>query len=150
MKILSVASLFLFVTLWTSSCDPSIPKWVWVPALDFNATLQVWIGDEPGQTFRVEDWISLHANRSTGPWIRVAHKDLPPDARWMRKPPEKLEEGVEANARWHVAPDRGHQFNLPKAHDIHTRQIRFSEPGRYKIWADSHTFGGGNAVSNIL
>ena len=150
MKLLSAVSLLLVVTLSTSACDPPAPEWVWVPAPDFEATLHVWVGDEPGESLRVEEWINLHANRSTGPWIRAKYKDLPADARWLTRPPEEREENVEANVHWYVEPSGYHKLNLPTAPDILTRQIQFSEPGQYKIWAESHTWGGGQVESNVV
>ena len=133
-----------------SACESPPPEWVWVPAADFEATLHVELGDEPGQPFQVDQWIRLHASRSTGPWVRVKYNELPADARWLTRPPEEREENVEANVRWQVEPGGHHTFNLPTAQDILLRQVRFDAPGRYKVWAEGHTWGGGQVESNVV
>ena len=140
----------VLLTFWTSACDPPVPEWVWIPSPEFKAALEVWVGDDPGQTFRVAQWISLHAARSTGPWQRVPYKDLPADARWLRRPPEAREKNVEANVRWQSEPSGHAEFNLPKAREILVRKVRFSKPGRYKIWAESQIWGGAIVESNVL
>ena len=150
MKRLRAATLLLAVAVSACACESPPPEWVWVPAADFEATLEVWLGHEPGRPLRANAWIPLHASRSTGPWIRAKYEDLPADASWLTRPPEAREDHVEANVQWQVEPGGHHRFNLSTAQDILSRRVLFDAPGRYKIWAESHTWGGGPVASNVV
>jgi len=146
----NAAILLALAALWASACDPPPPSRVWVPGPDFVATLDVSIGDGSVAVWRVGEWITLHADRSTGPWVQVARKDLPEGAPWMRQPPPAREYNVEANVRWLVEPEGFSRFNLPGAQDILTRKVQFNTPGNYRLWAESHSWGGGQMKSNVI
>jgi hypothetical protein len=57
---------------------------------------------------------------------------------------------VEANVRWFVESEGSAQFNLPGPLDIRTRRVRFKTSGIYWLWAESHSWGGGQVKSNVL
>jgi hypothetical protein len=140
----------VFASLALSACDPPPPKQVWVPGVDFEATLRVEVVIDEAAAPRVGQWIPLRAERATGPWRLVEYEALSRGAPWLREPPPPLETGVEANVRWIVEPPDGSEFNLPTARDLRARRVRFNRPGTYRIWAESHSWGGGRVTSNVV
>ena len=133
----------------SSSCDPP-PRHVWIPGDDFEAILRIALKTGEGETFRAGQWISLHAERATGPWQLVEYESLAVGERWLRQPPPQLESGVEANVRWIVEPSSGVEFNLPTTRELGSRSVRFNWPGRYRVWAQSHAWGGPPVTSNVI
>lgn len=150
MRSMAAVLAAVFATLASSACNPPPPHEVWVPGADFEATLLVQLVIEDGATPRVGQWIPLRAQRETGPWQLVEYGSLAPGERWLREPPPRLESGVEANVRWVVEPSSGWEFNLPTTRDLASRRVRFSDAGRYRIWAESHTWGDGRVKSNVV
>lgn len=132
------------------SCASPTPDEVWVRDPAFPASLRIWLDDAPEGSLRVGRWIDLHADRTSGRWIRVRSKDLEPGVRWLVEPPAEEEVGVESNVRWFVEPAGGAEFNLPSAGDRLSRRVRFSAPGTYIVWAQSHTWGGETVRSNRI
>jgi len=151
MKMIRSPFLAVLMVLLVSGCDPPPPAWVWVPSDDFKARLHVYAGGGASKgVFEAGAWITLHADRSTGPWRRVRYKDLPDGARWMRNPPPAEEHDVEANVRWLAEPSGSHEFNIPTAINITTRKVKFDRPGEYKVWAESRTLAGFDVKSNVI
>jgi hypothetical protein len=68
----------------------------------------------------------------------------------MRRPPPAQEHDVEGNVRWFAEPGGSHTFNIPTAADITTRKVRFTQPGEYRVWAESSDWDGGRMKSNVL
>jgi hypothetical protein len=130
------------------ACAAPTPEQVWVRDPASGASLRIRLGEVPEGSLRVGRWIDLHADRSTGRWIRVPSKDLEPGVRWLTQPPPAEEVGVESNVRWLVEPDGAAEFNLPTADDLLSRRVRFTAPGTYSLWAQSHTWGGDTVRSN--
>jgi hypothetical protein len=142
----AIAVVGLVVLCW--ACAAPTPDEVWVRDSSSPASLRIWLGEVPETTLKVGRWIDLHADRSTGRWIRVKSKDLEPGVRWLVQPPPAEEVGVESNVRWFVEPDGAAEFNLPTAGDLLSRRVRFFAPGTYSLWAQSHTWGGDTVRSN--
>jgi hypothetical protein len=136
--------------LFLLSCASPTPDEVWVRDPAFPARLRIWLDEAAAGSLRVGRWIDLHADRSTGRWIRVASKDLEPDVRWLAQPPPAEEVGVESNVRWFVEPDGFAEFNLPTAGDLLSRRVRFTAPGNYVVWSQSHSWGGDTVRSNQI
>ena len=38
---------------------------------------------------------------------------------------------------------------MPTTRDLSARRVRFNRPGSYRIWAESHSWGGGRVTSNV-
>lgn len=132
------------------ACAPSPPDEVWVRDPDSQVSIRIAIGEASQQPLRVGRWIDLHADRSTGRWIRVRSKDLDPGVQWLAQPPPADELNVESNVRWFVEPDGAAEFNLPTEQDLLSRRVRFTAPGTYTVWAQSHTWGGETVRSNPI
>lgn len=147
-RIRIVTSVAVLVAL--GSCAAPPPDEVWVRDPGSEVSVRITLGQTPQESVRVGQWIDLHADRSTGRWIRVRSKDLEPGVRWLVQPPPAEEVGVESNVRWFVEPEGGAEFNLPTAGDRLSRRVRFAAPGTYTVWAQSHTWGGETVRSNRI
>ena len=132
------------------SCGGRTPEEVWVRDPDSKVSVRITLGETPTESLRVGRWIDLHADRTSGRWIRVRSRDLEPGVRWLVQPPPAEEPTVESNVRWFVEPAGGAEFNLPSAGDRLSRRVRFSAPGTYIVWAQSHTWGGETVRSNRI
>lgn len=93
----------------------------------------------------VGEWITLHAKRWSGPWKRVHAKEAPPGPDTLTWQPDEYEPEVAANQRWFVEPSDASRMDvstpesLAKKASIWERQIVFSKPGTYRLWALSKT-----------
>jgi hypothetical protein len=142
--------LLAFAALSATACQPPPPEVVWVPAPDFEAALSARFGEGTPEKHSPGDWIVLHADRSTGPWVQIAYNDLPADASWTVQPPPAIEEGVESSVRWIVEPEGSCRFNIPTERTLETRMIQCSEPGIFELRAESNLPGGRKVASNVL
>jgi hypothetical protein len=110
------------------------PEQVFVPGPSFGQ--EVLISSSRGTTPRVAvgEPLVLHAVRHSGPWVPARRKDLPADACWVAQPPPGEEAEVADNLRWIAEPDGAATFNVAYRMD-HTREVRFSAPGEYRLRA---------------
>jgi hypothetical protein len=49
-----------------------------------------------------------------------------------------------------VEPAGAAKFNIPRQEELHTRKVKLSQPGRYRVRAESHSWGGKTVDSNIV
>jgi hypothetical protein len=140
--------LLLLAALGTAvACGHPDPDFVWIPAEGFKAGLAISADTAEPPTGQ---WITLHAQRRTGPWRRVTRESLAEDACWVVEAPPDVEPDVAASVRWTVEPNVGVSFNLPDPANIHARSIRFERPGRYRLHATSHTWCSDPVESAVL
>jgi hypothetical protein len=122
-------------SLLACSDDPPI---LYVPGEQFRETVQISTGGGASPIIGVDEPLTLHARRTAGPWIAIPRAELG-DRRcpWNVAPPE-VEAEVADNVRWLVQPDSASAvFNLKISKD-HTRNVRFSKPGIYRLTAHSN------------
>ena len=84
----------------------------------------------------VNEPLTLHARRTSGPWVQKSRVDVQDEGCWWRSAPPEVEHEVAANVRWLVNPDSIASFNVRFRPD-HTREVRFSKPGVYRLTARS-------------
>jgi hypothetical protein len=108
---------------------------VFVPGPSFSQVVRISSsqGDEP--RVAVGQPLVLHAARKSGPWVPAQRKALAADACWVAQPPGEEAE-VSDNLRWIAEPEGAATFNVTYRRD-HTREVRFSAPGRYRLRARS-------------
>jgi len=113
-----------------------VPPVVFVPGSTFRESL--FVASESGlrASVAVGEPLILHAERISGPWRQISRDSLPAGACWLRSAPPEYEPNVAANVRWEVAPDGSATFNV-SPRDDGTRDVRFSEPGQYRVMATS-------------
>lgn len=131
------ASVLGVVALLTACARP--PERVFVPGKPFRHEVEVRTAQGPAARVRAGEWLTLHARRTTGPWMPVERRSLGSDGCWVASPPPADEAEVADNLRWVAAPEGKAEFNLDMLPD-HTRRVRFSAPGRYVLQASSSTW----------
>lgn len=114
------------------------PRIVYVPGETFRESLQISTGLGTAPTIGVNEPLTLRARRTSGPWVQRSRADVPDvKCSWGAAPPE-VEHEVADNIRWLVDPDSVAVFNVEFRPD-HTREVRFSRPGVYRVTARSST-----------
>jgi hypothetical protein len=130
-------------------CSPEPgPEQVFVPGATFSQEVRISSsqGDEPRVT--VGQPLVLHAVRKSGPWVPAQRKALAADACWVAQPPGEEAE-VSDNLRWIAEPDEAATFNVVYRQD-HTREVRFSAPGTYRLRASSSLWCRPGPESNAI
>lgn len=125
------------------------PERVFVPGEPFEHVVEVGTPQGVAASIRVGEWLTLQGRRSTGPWIAVERASLGPDGCWVAPPPPDEEPQVADNLNWTAEPAGKAEFNLGILND-HTRRVRFSAPGRYRLHAKSSTWCSPPVDSNEL
>ncbi len=113
--------------------DPSV---VFVPGDGFRESLEISteLGADP--VIGVDEPLTLHARRTSGPWQEVPRTDLLRPGCWWAVPPDRVEPEVADNVTWRVRPDSVAAFNIGFRPD-RTREVRFPTPGVYDLTAQS-------------
>lgn len=130
------------VVVGLAGCGPGGPEYVYVPGPGFEQALvaRAELPDSGG--VRAGEWVTLHANRVSGPWQRVRRAEVADTVLCMQNTVRPSPEiGVEANVRWQVTPAVEPEWNQPGPPDFR-RQVRFSTPGTYELRAVSTGCGG--------
>lgn len=117
----------------------------YVPGADFREEMQVWVETPDSGTAAVGEWLTLHAARQSGPWeLRdTARTDDPPCEKIA---PAVREFEVASKVEWQVEPEGRVSYNVPGPPEFE-RQIRFDQPGTYRLRAVSEGCGA-QIVSN--
>lgn len=105
------------------------PEFVYVPAEDYVIAVEISLPAEA----RAGEWVTLSAQRRTGPWKRVPRADAPAGFVPFERPPPQFEAEVADNLHWITEP-AGARFDIPNGAS-HARKVRFDEPGTYQVWA---------------
>ena len=107
-----------------AACDRP-PDRVFVPGKPFRHVVEVRTAKGDAAEVLVGEWLTLHARRTTGPWVEVERKTLGPEGCWVAPAPAPQEEEVADDLTWTALPAGAGRFNLEIAPD-HTRRVRFS------------------------
>lgn len=126
--------LVLFVAL--AACRETVPDHVYAPSPEYQQSLRIQIVGDSGKTLRAGNALTLHAERRTGPWRLVARDSAILTNCWWVRPPPAEEREVASSVTWRVDPADSVRFNLPQP-PLLVRQVRFSRPGVYRLWAVS-------------
>ena len=107
----------------------------YIPDTGFKEEMQVWLEVPDSAPVTVGRWVTMHAARQSGPWRLRDSTDT------GRPPCEKIspatrEFEVASKVEWRVEPAGRVSYNVPGPPDFE-RQIRFTQPGRYQVWAVS-------------
>ena len=120
-----------------------------MPGPSFQQSIHLSTAQGEYATVQVGQPLILHAQRSSGPWIKVKRDSLAPDSCWLTSPPADREAEVAGNLRWIVDPPGGATFNIDLRLD-QTREVRFSVPGRYRLSAHSSVWCTESYAGNTL
>ena len=133
----TVAPTLLAVAVFAAGCGETSPEFVYVRTDSVTVVVTV----RAGNRVPVNTWLPLQASRTTtGEWRKVPFTEVAPDTPWIGYIPPPREDEVAANLRWYVEPVEGAEFDAmaPRPVPIQQRAVRFSRPGVYRLWADSH------------
>jgi hypothetical protein len=119
----------------TVACSPELPARVVVPGDGYAESIEVSTGQGDSARVAVGAPLLLHAVRRSGPWVEVDRTSLPPDGCWWRSAPDAVEGEAAGSLRWFAEPAGDAEFGGFRT-DF-ARDVRFSAPGRYLLWAES-------------
>lgn len=119
-----------------AGCGEQKPRYIpYVPAPGFQETLRIQLALPQGPV-RVGEWVTLYAQRESGPWEPIVVSKQKDDPPCERISPKLQEDDVASKVRWEVTPPGSVAFNTPGAPDFE-RRVRFTKPGRYSVRAVS-------------
>ena len=122
------------------ACAPGEPSTVVVAGESFTQDIVAWTDQGDSARVRIDQPVRLFASRSSGPWVTVERATLPADACWLTRPPPEPEPSVADNLRWIADPPGAATYNLGIRPD-HSRDVRFSKPGTYRLTGSSRWCG---------
>jgi hypothetical protein len=135
LKFLRLAIIFAPFALASCSEDDGLGSRPFVPADGYSCTLTISVPKEA----TVGEWIPLKASCASGPWKQVNRSDVTNLAQAFRESPPAVEDNVQASLFWFTEPTNEVRFNVATlqsvSEDPKRRQVVFSKPGVYKIWA---------------
>ena len=115
-------------------CDSGGGYIPYVPGPGFTQQLEVSLELPDSAPVKVGEWVTMHATRQSGPWVLR-------DSTMTEDPPcEEISPIIEefeaaGKVEWRVEPEGLVNFSPLGARG--DRQIRFNQPGRYRVWATS-------------
>ena len=108
----------------------------YVPGPGFTQLLEVSLELPDSAPVRVGQWIPMHATRESGPWVlRDSTMTGEPACEEISPIIEEFE--AAGKVEWRVEPEGQVNFSAPGA----GRQIKFNQPGRYRVWAVANGCG---------
>lgn len=127
------------------------PEFVYIPAETYQQALTVRADLPDSGHVAPGAWVTLHANRLMGPWTRVRRVDVPDSVKCRRNvPPRSRDLEIASKLHWQVRPEGAAvKYNLPGPPD-YDREIQFTQPGEYRLWAESAAPCGGEFASDTL
>jgi hypothetical protein len=127
------------------------PEFVYVPAETYQQALTVRADLPDSGHVATGAWVTLHANRLMGPWTRVRRADVPDSVKCRRNvAPRSRDLEIASKLQWQVRPEGAVvKYNMPGPPD-YDRQIQFTQPGEYRLWAVSAAPCGGEFASDTL
>ena len=117
--------------------DPPPPAKVFIPGPDVSTTVTISVSTKKAA---VDEPVILYASRTSSGFVEMPYGDVPSGVQWWRQMPPAYENEVAANLKWIVEPEGKAQFNTNFRKDF-TREVRFSEPGTYKLYGISSAYG---------
>ncbi len=128
---------FFFGCLAVFGCSADPPV-VYIPGKDLREALQISTGGGTSPVIGVNEPLTLHARRTSGPWVEIRREELQDQPCWQGSIPAEVESEVADNVKWLVRPDSSvAAFNVQYRPD-HTREVRFFKPGVYALTAHSN------------
>ncbi len=141
-----VVAILVFSYIGILGCTDHPPEFVYVPGESVQEEVRI---SAASTTVKVGESVILHGSRETRGLFRVEYKSLPEGACWWRSEPLAYESEVADNLRWTVDRTGSATFNVDLRKD-HTREVKFSEPGLYRLQASSAVWCPPETWSNII
>ena len=107
----------------------------YVPGEGFSETMQIWLEGVDSGPIAVGEWLTAHAARQSGPW-ELRDSAATGEPRCQKITPVVREFEAASKVEWRVEPPGRVSYNVPGPPDF-KRQLRFTQPGTYQVWAVS-------------
>jgi hypothetical protein len=117
--------------------DPPSPEYVFIPGPDISTTVTISVSTTKTT---VDEPVILYASRTANGFVEIPYAELQENIQWWRQMPPAYEREVAGNLRWLVEPEGKVRFNTNFRKDF-TREVRFLEPGTYKVHGISSVYG---------
>jgi hypothetical protein len=128
--ILALVSLF-------AACQRE-PEEVFVQGKAFRHVVRVTTDQGDRASVAVGEVLTIHASRSSGPWIARPRSEAPADGCWMTGSAEEHEPQVATSVKWLTEPPGNAVFDIPGASELRgPRKVRFTRAGEYRLQASS-------------
>ena len=141
-----ISGLLLGLVLVAGCYDPPPPEKVFIPGPHAKTEITIAVSDN---RVNVNEPVILYASRRTSGFVEIPYSELPEGVQWWRQIPPIDEVEVAGNLKWIVEPEGKARFNTDLRKD-HTREVRFTEPGRYEIYGVSAFPGPENVGSKTV
>jgi len=112
------------------------PETVYVPGDGYQESIHVATEQGPEAVLEVDEPLTLHVTRRSGPWVEADSSTLEDDACRLVDPPDPTELEVADNVTWVADPKEGVTFAGERSDD-HTRTVTFDRKGRFTLTATS-------------
>ena len=119
-----------------AGCESDSGYVPYVPAPGFKQNVQIWLDAPDLKQVETGRWITLHATRQAGPWM-LRDSTVENPACEKLSPIEREFEAA-GKVQWRVEPEGAAAYKW--AADFQ-RQISFTAPGTYQVWAVSEGCG---------
>ncbi len=140
-----ISGLLLGLVLVAGCYDPPPPEKVFIPGPHAKTEITIAVSDN---RVNVNEPVILYASRRTSGFVEIPYSELPEGVQWWRQIPPIDEVEVAGNLKWIVEPEGKARFNTDLRKD-HTREVRFSEGGFYRLWAVSAVYGPAPVISSV-
>lgn len=141
-----LATIIFIALVGCSEQVEQVPEYVYVPGNSVTETVTIAASQ---LNIVIDTPVTLHATRKTSGYKKVKYTSLKKDACWWRREPPAYEQEVSDNLLWIVSPTGAHRFNTNFRTD-HTREVIFTRPGKYKLYAESALWCPPRTVSNTI
>jgi hypothetical protein len=111
----------------------------YVPAPGFAQRMEVTLELPDSAPVAVGAWVTMHATRESGPWV-LRDSTMTEEPACEEISPITQEYEVAGKVEWRVEPEGRVNYSVPGPPNF-DRQIRFNQPGRYRVWAVSDGCG---------
>jgi hypothetical protein len=121
-----------------AACDSGGGYIPYVPGPGFTQLLEISLELPDSAPVKVGEWVTMHATRESGPWV-LQDSTMTEEPRCEEISPIIEEWEAAGKVEWRVEPEG--QVNYSPLGAGGTRQIKFNQPGRYRVWATSEGCG---------
>ena len=122
-----------------AACDSGGGYIPYVPGPGFTQLLEVSLELPDSAPVKVGEWVTMHATRESGPWV-LQDSTMTEEPRCEEISPIIEEWEAAGKVEWRVEPEGRVNYSVPGPPNF-DRQIRFNQPGRYRVWAVSDGCG---------
>lgn len=122
-----------------SACESKGGYIPYVPGPGFDQRMEITLELPDSAPVAVGQWVTLHATRESGPWV-LRDSAATDEPRCEEISPITEEYEAAGKVEWKVEPEGQVNYSVPGPPNF-DRQIKFNQPGAYRVWAVSKGCG---------